>query len=275
MKASGNLTTQGYWRSFWQRKRATTYAPGLPWYRDWFRFQKQHLPQGKDLCLLEVGCAASRWLPIYAEDFGYRVFGIDYDEEGCRMARSILAARSQPGEIVCADFLDFAVRSRSQFDIVVSFGFVEHFKGSEVVDAMFTCLKPGGFVFATVPNLQGLQGLAFELIEDWKQTHVVHTPRSLRELLESSGFVEVVVEYAGGLGVPVPRPRGWRRILLPFHAMMWTWLLLVYGCSRMFGWSMHTRHTASSIMLVGRKPAICQVDSRGTEHSEEVESSFQ
>ena len=256
MKHPGYLTTQDYWRPFWRRRRAITYAPGLPWFRDWLAFQKQHLPRGREFMLLEVGCAASRWLPIYAESFGYRGFGVDFDEDGCLLARSILEARKQPGEIICADFLDFAVGCRCTFDIVVSFGFVEHFTGNEIVDAMYACLKPGGIVFATVPNLQGFQGLAFGLIEDWKQTHVVHSPESLRRLFEASGFVEVVVQYAGGLGLPVPRPRGWHKILLPLHALMWAWLLLAYCCSRFLGWSMHSRHTASSIMLVGRKPAV-------------------
>ena len=97
MKKSEYLTTPGYWQPFW-RRRPARYAPGLPWYRDWLLFQEQHLPQGPGRVLLEVGCAASRWLPIYAERFGYHVYGVDYDEPGCRIARSFLVSgRNQTG----------------------------------------------------------------------------------------------------------------------------------------------------------------------------------
>lgn len=253
---SGDLTTREYWQSFWRRRRSTTYAPGLPWFRDWLAFQKQYLPQGEELLLLEVGCASSRWLPIYAESFGYKVLGVDFDQNGCLLARSILDARGEQGEIVCADFLDFAARSGCAFDVVVSFGFVEHFADNAVIDAMYACLKPGGSVFSTVPNLQGMQGVAFNLIEDLGATHVMHSPESLRKLFEVSGFVDIVVQYAGGLGLPVPRPRGWHKVLLPIHMLMWAWLLVAYCCSYFFACSMHSRHTASSIMLVGRKSVI-------------------
>jgi len=192
---------------------------------------------------------------MYSEKFGYSVYGVDFNEQGCLAAKSILSDHNQFGNIACADFLHFATGARGMFDIVVSFGFVEHFETNEIVLAMNECLKPGGIVFAAVPNLQGFQGLAVSAIENWQETHILHSPQSLSELFAVSGFADIETHYIGGLGLPANRPASDCNVLRRLsYALFRSYLVPAYLLSRLTGWSLRGKHTASSIMLVGRKP---------------------
>ena len=238
----------------WRGKKNRNYAKGLPWFRDWYRFQKSNFPAEKGLKLLEVGCAGSRWLPIYVRDFDYSVVGVDYDPNGCVLAADILSYYGLHGEVICEDFFDFALKNKSSFDLIVSFGVVEHFAGVEFVQLIFSCLKEGGKVFAEVPNFQGLQGIASLLMEDWKSTHIQFTPESLVELFANAGFINIKLEYAGGLGLPIHKPIGWRKFLLPIHLIIWAWIAFAYLLSSIFNWSTRGKGSASSIMLVAQKP---------------------
>jgi SAM-dependent methyltransferase len=265
MKAKSNdngkrrLTSQSYWNKFWSRRTRPVYHTGLPWVEDWFRFQRSHFPEHDGISILEVGCGASRWLPIYASQFGYKVFGIDYDLIGCKKASENLSYLGQEGEVICDDFVDFAPRVEEKFDIVASFGFVAHFIDNDIVIAMHKCLKPEGIVFATVPNFQGLQGILYDLNQEWKPFHVTYTPETLCNLFETSGFKVTEVEYASGFGVPIPRPTGNRKLLFPIHLLFWGWIGLSWSMNRIhiFPRKLFCRkNLASSIMIIARKGNI-------------------
>jgi SAM-dependent methyltransferase len=253
---NNQLTSHSYWNKFWKRRTRPVYQAGLPWVEDWFRFQQSHFPKLTGISILEVGCGASRWLPIYASKFGYKVFGIDYDLIGCKKALDNLSFLNQEGEVICEDFLNFAPTVNEKFDIVVSFGFVEHFTDNKVLLAMHKCLKPEGMVFATVPNFQGLQGMLFNLNQEWKPFHVAYSPETLCNIFEVSGFEVTEVDYASGFGIPVPRPTGNRKLLFPLHLLFWGWISMCWTMNRIHIFPKNLfrkKSLASSIMIIARK----------------------
>ena len=79
--------------------------------------------QGKKV--LEIGCARSVWLPYFAKEFGFKIYGIDYSEIGYQQAMQILSNEEVKGEIVCADFFSPSESMLKAFDVVVSFGVLE------------------------------------------------------------------------------------------------------------------------------------------------------
>lgn len=251
----GPLTNQAYWAPAWRRQPRTRRSLRTPWHKDWLEFQRSMLPREHGLRLLEVGCAASRWLPVYAKDFSYRVTGIDFDPVGCELARRALSEHGAVGEVLCEDFFSLTASLQERFDVVVSYGFVEHFDGREVAHALGACLKPGGTLFATVPNLHGVPGLLGFASEDWRSTHIPYTLEQLREVFEEADFEHVRAAYAAGYGVPVPRPRGWRRALFPLHWAMWMYLVVAHGTYLLTGWALRGPGMASSLMLAAKKPA--------------------
>lgn len=120
---------------------------------------KRTLPSMNAKELLEVGCGGSQYLPYFAKEFGLHVTGLDYSEPGCASAAGLLTREGVPGRIVCADFFDPPRSLCGKFDVVVSFGVVEHFTDTpDCVAAIANFLKPGGLILTFVPNMTGVMG---------------------------------------------------------------------------------------------------------------------
>jgi 2-polyprenyl-3-methyl-5-hydroxy-6-metoxy-1,4-benzoquinol methylase len=102
---------------------------------------------------LEVGCGNSQHLVAIA-GYGLQVAGIDFTENGCRLAKEWLTKAGVQGEIYQRDLFDANEDLAGQFDFVVSFGLVEHFDDpSEPLRAMRRLLRPGGHILTTTPNV--------------------------------------------------------------------------------------------------------------------------
>ena len=115
--------------------------------------------------ILEIGCARSVWLPYFSKEFGFNVTGIDYSEIGCQQAMQILSKAEVKGEIVCADFSSPPGSMLKAFDVVVSFGVLEHFKDTTAcIGAFSQFLKPRGLLITNIPNLLGLNGLIQKVV---------------------------------------------------------------------------------------------------------------
>jgi 2-polyprenyl-3-methyl-5-hydroxy-6-metoxy-1,4-benzoquinol methylase len=134
--------------------------------------------------LLEIGCARSSWLPYFAKEFGFKVYGIDYSEIGCQQALELLAKEGVEGKIVCADFFSPSESMIEEFDVVVSFGVLEHFEDTQnCILAFSKYLKPKGIMVTNIPNLTGLMGLIQKLIN--RNVFDIHVPLSLEKVLEA------------------------------------------------------------------------------------------
>lgn len=178
-----SLAEADYWGANWARERALP-RPVDPadgslansidraWH-DLFRATLADLPRGSRL--LEIGAARSRWLPYFAQHFGFRVTGLDYSEEGCEQARAMLARSGREGDVVCADLFAPPSRLLGRFDVVVSFGVVEHFPDtSAAILAAAGLLAPGGRMITTVPNMRGSVGSLQRLLDP--KVHGIHVP---------------------------------------------------------------------------------------------------
>src|SRR5438067_491116 len=142
------------------------------------------------LNLLELGCGGSRLLPYFAKEFGFKVAGIDYSESGCEVARAICRKHRCPAKIVCCDMFQPALELKGTFDVVVSFGLVEHF--ADTILALRTCkhfLKTDGLMITSVPNLVGIPGIAQRIINrEILDKHIVLSTDSFRAAHESAGL---------------------------------------------------------------------------------------
>lgn len=152
---------------------------------------------GETRSLLEVGCARSTWLPYFAKEFGFRVSGIDYSELGCEQAQTISERAGVKADVVCSDFFAPPADMLGAFDVVVSFGVVEHFADTAAcVDAFRGFLRPGGIMVTIIPNLVGLIGWIQKrfgrLVYDM---HVPLTPGELYMAHENAGFRVVTCRY--------------------------------------------------------------------------------
>lgn len=109
--------------------------------------------------LVEVGCAGSKWLPYFNRQFGFEVTGIDYSEAGCALTERILDAEGVSGETIRASMFDPPPHALGRFDVVVTFGLVEHFDDTAAaIGHLGGLLVPGGTMVTVVPNMYGSIG---------------------------------------------------------------------------------------------------------------------
>jgi 2-polyprenyl-3-methyl-5-hydroxy-6-metoxy-1,4-benzoquinol methylase len=152
-------------------------------------------PDGKQI--LEIGCARSVWLPYFSKEFGFNVTGIDYSEIGCQQAMHMLSKADVKGKIVCADFFSPPESMLKGFDVVVSFGVLEHFKDSTACIAAFSrFLKPDGLLVTNVPNLCGLNGLIQKMLNrPVFDIHVILDKQSLIRVHKMNGLQVISCDY--------------------------------------------------------------------------------
>jgi cyclopropane fatty-acyl-phospholipid synthase-like methyltransferase len=125
--------------------------------------------------LLEIGCAKSSWLPYFAKEFRFDVVGLDYSEVGCAQARRMLADAGVKGEVICADLFTPPEELLGTFDLVVSFGVVEHFEDTAAcLSAFARFLKPGGMLLTSIPNLAGWIGSIQRMVN--RRVFDIHVP---------------------------------------------------------------------------------------------------
>jgi 2-polyprenyl-3-methyl-5-hydroxy-6-metoxy-1,4-benzoquinol methylase len=188
--------------------------------------------------LLEVGCAKSAWLPYFSQQFGFRVSGLDYSETGCRQSEEILSNAGVQGEIVCADFFAPPASLIGRFDVLVTFGVVEHFADTRsCIEALLRFLKPGGLLVTIIPNMTGWIGTIQKQVN--RPVYDIHVPLDARSLMKVHQPVRVKVlscQYFlfTNFGVPNlngldPRSPGWKikniflKILFHMSKLTWWW----------------------------------------------------
>lgn len=131
--------------------------------------------------LLEIGCGNSVYLSYFSKYHHFDVSGIDYSEYGCQCTRQILERDHVTGNIYLGDLFAPPVDLIEKFDVVCSFGVVEHFNETEkAIAAMAKFLKPGGLLITTIPNLTGVTGLLQKNMN--KPVYDIHKVMGLDEL---------------------------------------------------------------------------------------------
>ncbi len=205
-RADERLTSEAYWTSTWARRSLLAPArwerhPAVRAMARVIEAQLALLPDARreKPRVLEVGCADSYWLPYAARKWGADVTGVDFSATGCQQAEEQLERQGQTGTVICADFFapnDFAHR----FDLILSFGFVEHFDPPRMaLRQMVGHLAEGGRLFAAVPNLAGAYGPMQWLINPAVyRAHVRLTAADLTMEAESAGVADPRAGYCGG-----------------------------------------------------------------------------
>ena len=161
------------------------------------RVCRSFLPATKGLRMLEMGCGGSKWLPWFAKEMGYQVEGIDYTENGCAAARRNLEAAGVAGTIHCLDFDTLDSSFDGAYDVVTSFGVVEHFVNPvEEMGRFARCLRPGGYVVTFVPNMSSLAGSLIKRIDrKLFDSHKLFTLQEFSGYHSGAGLVPVFARY--------------------------------------------------------------------------------
>jgi 2-polyprenyl-3-methyl-5-hydroxy-6-metoxy-1,4-benzoquinol methylase len=158
-EVDSKLSTQSYWDDVLKSARLPRVnSPKSYLYRVTMKFVDPILSSKKYNTFFEVGCGSSGWLPYFANKYGYRVSGLDYSEIGCQLAEKnldILGIEHDP--ILCRDFFAPDPTGGKKFDVVFSYGVIEHFTNPEEIVGIFNkFLNDDGVMITLVPNFTGL-----------------------------------------------------------------------------------------------------------------------
>lgn len=207
-----------YWDSIWEDLALTEIAnPELGGIKNvTIRIMSKHLEKSvadlinKPIELLEVGCGNSVWLPYFAKKFGFNVTGLDYSELGCEHERRVLKAAGINGEVICSDFFAPPDEMIGKYDVVTSFGVVEHFVPTEgCLEAFARFLKPKGRIITEIPNVQGINGLLMKTTNrPFYDKHVSLSSKTLAEAHEKAGFKIIDCQYIFTTNFYVPNTSG-------------------------------------------------------------------
>jgi SAM-dependent methyltransferase len=196
-----------YWDSNWQAedRLPDAFDPAVPGVRGLFRrqfhrFFVEHLqPFARaGASLIEIGCGRSQLLPYFATHFGLRVAGLDYSAVGCDKARRILERERIPGEIFCGDLRTFDAFPKPGYDLVFSFGLVEHFEDtSGIVRGLARFARPGGAVLTLIPNMRGTVGALQRALS--REIYDIHVPLSAAALARAHTDAGLSLQSGGYL----------------------------------------------------------------------------
>jgi len=176
------------------------------------RFINKYQENDKQYLFIELGCGASSFLPYLAKKYNnFHLFGIDKSLMGCKLAFINNDNLNSTNNIIYGDILNNPIKP-GRFDIVFSFGLIEHFDQPDtILKKHIDLLKPGGLLICIIPNVCGLQGKIFDLkiwrpknlpskyLNGWIGGMKLISINDLKTWLTDIGLKDIKVEPKGGI----------------------------------------------------------------------------
>jgi 2-polyprenyl-3-methyl-5-hydroxy-6-metoxy-1,4-benzoquinol methylase len=155
LKSSRNssIINHNYWNNKYETQGFLDYGDNVI-FNELF---SEYVPYGGEC--FEIGCYPGTFLAHLARKFDYTISGIDLcpkiiDEMEPRLRKEGFSI----GDLKIGDFLEFD--SNKQYDLVCSFGFIEHFENLEdIFNRHIKLVKPGGLLIVSCPNFRCIQYL--------------------------------------------------------------------------------------------------------------------
>jgi SAM-dependent methyltransferase len=195
------VTKKQYWDDI-HRNKAIYIPKELTGFRNVCEAQifagiKAHFNGGN---LLEIGGGSSDWLIAVAKELQPKeAVALDYSEVGCKSMDKKSAQAGVDVKTVCADMFNPPKNTLDRFDLVMSFGVVEHFADlPAAMGASAAFCKPGGILYTLIPNMAGLNGW---MTKFWNRSvYDIHIPHDLESFLAGHrvpGLEVLSCEYLG------------------------------------------------------------------------------
>ena len=256
------LTEKQYWDNYWRNiklpleiKRETS-APNICAELDVF---ERYLPNG-NLSVLEIGGAPGQYLAYFHKKLGYKISCLDYSSIGCEKTRENFSLLNIPGKVFQGDLFSSDLQL-PLFDVVCSFGFIEHFTNlKDVVDNHLRFLAPGGILLLGIPNFLGinhwfLKRLAPNLLSG-------HNLKSMNSKtwknFEDTFHLEIIFkQYVGGFEPTVFIKREKKSILNNFLFSIARLLNLIFHNNLKWLRKYNSKKYSSYLMGIYRKPIDC------------------
>jgi SAM-dependent methyltransferase len=212
-KVADAFTSEEFWESFWKNVTIPVqYDPDFNNDRAIGDIIMRFAPGVSDFSkkAIEIGCAPGKWMLFLLGKLGYTVHGCEYIRSGVEKTRQNFEYFHVPAEnyrIFQGDF--FTLDLECDYDLVLSLGFIEHFKDFRLVmERHLALLKKGGLMIVGLPRFIGINWLIQMIIDrhtaDKARRYLpLHNLRTMnlrifRKFAASSGCELVFNEFVGG-----------------------------------------------------------------------------
>jgi 2-polyprenyl-3-methyl-5-hydroxy-6-metoxy-1,4-benzoquinol methylase len=192
------------------------------------------------MLILDAGMGDGRYLHYFLKTYKCQAFGVDISKECISLAR----ATASEANVIQADVENLPFRSDS-FDVVISFGVIEHTNTERAFKELIRVAKPGGTIIVSVPNKVSAQAL-FVYVYHWRKNKrasigKLFTISELKELMKQEGLVDIAF---GGIDIRpyLIKPSRMAFLFQLFHLIETkdTWL------NRWLGWMLIAKGTKST-----------------------------
>jgi len=157
LNSKGRKTEQAHWDAAWQLPIKARLPSKLNvGVLNLMRLLERHVRPG---CrYIEIGCAPGKMLAWVASVLKVEAAGLDYSKPGIARCSELFDALDLKIKLYHDDFFNHHLPLAS-FDVVTSFGVIEHFDNARtVVQRHLALAKPGGMTLITIPNYSGIFG---------------------------------------------------------------------------------------------------------------------
>jgi 2-polyprenyl-3-methyl-5-hydroxy-6-metoxy-1,4-benzoquinol methylase len=188
-----NLVASSEWGAHWNSMEEIS---GFPF----FRTVARYLPRKEGVDFFEIGYGAGGILAQFCGTLGYTAHGIEFATDPTRVEAYLVSKGVSIGKLHHGDFEKW--RPARRYEVVASFGFVEHFTdANRIVDRHFELVLPGGYVVVGLPNFARGQWLLHKLF-DWEMLkgHNVRCMNLafLRSAANRNNATLIMASYDGG-----------------------------------------------------------------------------
>lgn len=227
-----NLTDKKFWDEYFEKHAYKPTVVENSLFSDIF---DSHLRSDSNKTVLEIGCADSNFLCYLAKKFGYKAYGVDYSNAIMQTADLFRFNGLFEPTLYKKDF--FTWQPNIKFDVVCSFGFIEHFDDIDPIVAKHTELvAPGGKLIITIPHFAHAQYIFHWLIdrENLKKHNTkIMNLESVRKAVTDSGLKVEYLSYYRTFGFWTERDK------MNSTERLINWAILKFGKSitKVFGYN--------------------------------------
>lgn len=222
---------------------------------EWVEEVEKHIPKIEQT-YLELGCSPGFCSAVIAQNTKWLISGVDFSNSEAVFFQTLnligKEARYYQSDI-------FKFKTSEKFDIVASYGLIEHFSDNEFEEILKIHddhLKPSGYLIIEVPNFTGFQYIWHYIFD--KPNLLIHntaimSPLVLTSFYQSLGYQIVYCDYVGILKV-------WGTSSLDKHPLLKT-LAQIIGLSintfsallAKCGLKINGKNTSPALLLIAKK----------------------
>ena len=208
---NGRLTEKSYWLDTSENYTLNRHDTQ----NDIIQLIRKYISKNDKGTCFEIGSFPGPFLAAFG-DLGYELNGIDFNPRNADEVPNWLKKEGlKVGNFYSEDFFSF--KSEVKYDLICSFGFIEHFINyNDVIQMHINLCKDEGYLMITTPNFRGLMQKFLHRWLDNENLKQHHLPAmnvsEWKEQLEKAGFEIIFSGYFGGLRFWVERSHKRKKI---------------------------------------------------------------